>query len=68
MAFAAETHKTGGSWEFLGVQWLRLYTPNAGDMGSISGWGPKILNAKAQPKNSTFLYAVYLQLNGSVAN
>ena len=27
---------------FLAVQWLRLYTPNAGDMGSIPGQGTKI--------------------------
>ena len=23
------------------VQWLRLHVPNAGDLGSISGWGTK---------------------------
>ena len=29
----------------LAVQWLRLYASNAGGMGSISGWGIKILHA-----------------------
>ena len=27
------------------VQWLRLCTPNAGDTGSIPGWGTKIPHA-----------------------
>ena len=27
------------------VQWLRLHTPNAGGMGSITGWGTKVLHA-----------------------
>ena len=26
------------------VQWLKLYTSNAGVTGSISGWGTKILH------------------------
>ena len=52
MPFAADTHKTGGTWEFLGVQWLRLQVPNAEDVGLIPGRGPKILNAKAQPKKT----------------
>ena len=29
----------------LGVQWLRLCTPNAGGMGLIPGWGTKIPHA-----------------------
>ena len=28
----------------LAVQWLRFHTPNAGDTGSIPGWGTKIMN------------------------
>ena len=31
------------------VQWLRLCTPNAESIGSISGWGTKIIHA-TQPK------------------
>ena len=27
------------------VQWLRLYASNAGVVGSIPGWGTKILQA-----------------------
>ena len=27
------------------VQWLRLYTPNAGGLGSIPGWGTRFLHA-----------------------
>ena len=30
------------------VQWLRLCTPKAGDVGSIPGCGIKISNASAQ--------------------
>ena len=30
---------------FLAVQWLRLHTANAGDIGSIAGWGTKIPDA-----------------------
>ena len=27
------------------IQWLRLYAPNAGGMGSILGWKNKIMQA-----------------------
>ena len=30
---------------FLVVQWLRLCTSTAWDMGSVAGWGTKILQA-----------------------
>ena len=30
------------------VQWLRLHAPNAGSMGSMRGWGTKILYALQQ--------------------
>lgn len=33
---------------FPGVQWLRLYAPSAGSMGSMPGWGAKILYAPQQ--------------------
>ena len=29
----------------LAVQWLRLHAPTAGGVGSIPGWGTKILHA-----------------------
>ena len=28
------------------VQWLRLWAPNAGDSGSIPGWGTKIQHGR----------------------
>ena len=31
---------------YLVVQWLRLYTSDAGHVGSIPVWGTKILQAK----------------------
>ena len=31
--------KTGKNWTSTMAQWLRLHTPNAGDLGSILGWG-----------------------------
>ena len=34
-----------GLGTFLGVQWLRFHTPNAGGMGSTPGSGTKILHA-----------------------
>ena len=33
------------AWNFPGVQWLRLCTSTAGDMGSIPGQGAKITHA-----------------------
>ena len=32
------------------VQWLKLHTPKAGSMGSIPGWGTKILHAAQRSK------------------
>ena len=34
----------------LGIQWLRLYAPNAGGMGSIPSWRNKILHATQMAK------------------
>jgi len=41
----------------LAVHWLRLHTSTAGGMGSIPGWGTKILHAtrKTWPKKKRFL-------------
>ena len=36
--------KNKGWGTSLAVQWLRFHTPNAGDTGSIPGWGTKIMN------------------------
>ena len=44
MLFPCLNHAAGAS---LAVQWLRLHTPNAGDTGSILGWGTKIPHAAA---------------------
>ena len=43
------------------VQWLRLCTSTAGDMGLIPGWGPKIPHAMlhSQDKNSQILERGY---------
>ena len=41
----ALNHKSGTT---LVVQWLRLHAPNAGDTGSIPGWGTKIPHAAEQ--------------------
>ena len=34
------------------VQWLRLQAPNAGGLGSIPGWGTKILHAATKTQLS----------------
>ena len=36
-------------------QWLRLRAPNAGGIGSIAGWGTKILHAMQYDQNIFFL-------------
>ena len=47
---AAKSRLTEGMWgTFLAVQWLGFHASTAGGMGSIPGWGTKILRA-AQPK------------------
>ena len=38
----------GQGLTFLVVLWLRLHAPNAESMGSIPGWGTKILYAPQQ--------------------
>ena len=47
--------KLGHAQTYLGVQWLRLHTSIARDMGSVPSWGTKIPHAmwqknKAKPK------------------
>ena len=37
------------------VQWLRLYTSTAGDMGSIPGWGTRIPRASQYGQKKFFL-------------
>ena len=38
-------NKKGSLGTSLVVQWLRLQAPNVGGMGSIPGWGAKVLHA-----------------------
>ena len=48
---------------FLVVQWLRLHASTAGGMGSIPGWGTKMLHAlqcgKKKKKNCHYFVIFY---------
>ena len=39
----------------MAVQWLRLYTSTAGDMGSVPGWGTRIPHASQYGQKNFFL-------------
>ena len=39
----------------MAVQWLRLYTSTAGDMGSVPGWGTRIPHASQYGQKKFFL-------------
>ena len=44
----------------LAVQWLRLCTSTTGDMGSIPGWGTKILHAALSGQKKNLLNVVWM--------
>ena len=49
-----------GDGTSLGVQWLRLCTPNTGDMGSVPGWGIKIPYVVGHKKKEKKHYKMFL--------
>ena len=53
----SKVHLQGTS---LAAQWLRLCAPNAGGMGSIPGWGTKILNTTWCSQKRTHLQELVL--------
>ena len=55
----------GGSWDFVVVQWLKLSSPSAGDLGSIPDQGTKIshiateVTRTLQPRPSPAKYILF---------
>ena len=48
------TFKINNRGTSLAVQWLRLHTPHAGDLGSIPGWGTKNPHTATKPARRNY--------------